>query len=47
MYQRTETISGALLEKDRFWGWTDVKGMLEYTGEIGLGSTNYRLLEVE
>ncbi len=47
MYMRAEAIRGALLEKERFWPWTDVDGVLEYASELGLGSLDYRLVEVE
>ncbi|WP_290624017.1 MULTISPECIES: DUF362 domain-containing protein [unclassified Archaeoglobus] len=47
LYRKAEAVSGALLEKERFWPWTDVDRMLEYASEMGLGNLDYSLVEVE
>ena len=47
MYRKAEAFSGALLEKEKFWPWTDVDRMLEYASDMGLGKPDYSLIEVE
>ncbi len=46
LYIRAPAIKDSLLEKERFWSWTDVEGMLSYAEELELGSQKYRLVEV-
>ncbi len=46
LYRQAENISGALLKDKKFWDWTDVEGMLNYAEELGLGSQDYRLIDV-
>jgi len=46
LYREAENLSGALLNHRKFWDWTDVEGMLDYAEEFGLGTRNYRLIDV-
>ena len=44
---KSELIDGCLLEKERFWKWTDPFAQIEYGEEIGLGDGKYRIESFE
>ncbi len=45
MYMKATKIGP--LPENRFWGWTDPLGMLNYAEELGLGSRKYKIVEVQ